>query len=119
MSSSQTGNCPGCRFSFPSMFWLWAGLRQRASSGKMDVTEPITCLDLSSVREVESRKLEGDLMYCMLCVCVRFIECIVSINKCVWSPVSLYFNVGSPCVQYTHQTAEQTQPSFAPESSTV
>lgn len=33
-NSSQTGNCPGCRFSFPSMCWAWVGLRQRASSGK-------------------------------------------------------------------------------------
>lgn len=33
-NSSQTGNCPGCRFSFPSMCWAWAGLRPRASSGK-------------------------------------------------------------------------------------
>ncbi len=50
-SSSQTGSCPGCRFSFPSMFWLWAGLRQRASSGEINLTQPFTCLDLSSVRD--------------------------------------------------------------------
>ncbi len=62
-------------------------------------------------------------MYCIymcvclcVCVCVCFIVCIVSVNKCVWSPVSLYFSVGSLCVQYTQQTAEQTQPRFAPET---
>lgn len=31
---SRTENCPGCRFSFPSMSWAWVGLRRRASSGK-------------------------------------------------------------------------------------
>lgn len=55
---------------------------------------------------MEFRKLEGDLMYCM-CVSVCVV-CIVYLNKCVWSSVSPYFKVGSSCVQYTEQTAEQT-----------
>lgn len=87
-SSSRTGNCPGCKFSFPSMFWLWAGLRQRASSGKIHLTEPITCPYLSTVGEVlESRK--GS--YVLYVIVYVFIACTVCINKCVWSPVSLYF----------------------------
>lgn len=50
VNCSLTGNCHGCRFSFPSMFLLWVGLRQRASSGKIDAHQPMTCLDLSSVK---------------------------------------------------------------------
>lgn len=33
VSSSLTGNCPGCRCSSLSVFWLWVELRRRASLG--------------------------------------------------------------------------------------
>lgn len=49
------------------MFWLWAGLRQRASSGKVDLSQPNYMAQLEQRVEVESRKLEGAIY--PLCLC--------------------------------------------------
>lgn len=57
---SQTGNCPGCRFSFPSMSWAWVGLRRRASSGK---TTPKL-----AVGEGKLRYYEGTVLCACLCI---------------------------------------------------
>lgn len=107
VNSSQTGNCPGCRFSFPSTFSLWAELRQRASSGKTDPTQSMTCLNSSSNCAV--LKIKGDLMY----QCAHCVVCIVHLNVCVWSPLATYFSALSPWAQYTEQTAEKTLPGQA------
>lgn len=82
VNSSQTGNCPGCRFSFPSTFSLWAELRQRASSGKTSKRMCVvsfshhvflSALSLSTVHRTDSRKNTPRtstvlIWYFMICV---------------------------------------------------
>lgn len=91
MNSSQTGNCPGCRFSFPSTFSLWAELRQRASSGKTDPTQSMTCLNSSSNCAVLKIRRGSYVPMCTLCCMYSASKrmCVVSFSHVFLSALSL------------------------------
>lgn len=91
VNSSQTGNCPGCRFSFPSTFSLWAELRQRASSGKTDPTQSMTCLNSSSNCAVLKIRRGSYVPMCTLCCMYSASKrmCVVSFSHVFLSALSL------------------------------